>query len=245
MYVLESISSRILTYFGSILCLWNHAMSLRCFALTCKLTEDFYYNNSWHFGNDIPKIERIGMRISKPIILYIWSWCVYQVCSYTWGIRMKFVSNSYTYIISTYIWIDVTTFLSILAMLRITVKFRRKHIYNIITVIIDVIRVYICIKFCIAFFYSYSMMSDILLRVCQHLHLRSLPLSVVKWVLSEVTICVWLMHKILCDYVPGSDRYMCTVVVLLFHLEMSLYSCKYKSQWRLFSDRGESTVMIP
>ena len=36
-----------------------------------------------------------------------------------------------------------------------------------------------------------------------------------------------------------------TVVVLLFHLEMSLYSCKYKSQWRLFSDRGESTVMIP
>ena len=44
--ILWSISSRILTYFGLILCLWNHAMCLRCFALTCKLFWKFYYNSS-------------------------------------------------------------------------------------------------------------------------------------------------------------------------------------------------------
>ena len=46
-YVLESISSRIWTYFNSILCLWNHMMCLRCFALTCKLKWDFDYNSSF------------------------------------------------------------------------------------------------------------------------------------------------------------------------------------------------------
>ena len=38
---LESISSRIQTYFGSILRLWNHATCLRCVALTYKLTWNF------------------------------------------------------------------------------------------------------------------------------------------------------------------------------------------------------------
>ena len=45
-YVLESISSRIETYFSSILYLWNHTMCLCCFALTCKLKWDFDYNSS-------------------------------------------------------------------------------------------------------------------------------------------------------------------------------------------------------
>ena len=40
-YVLESIFSRIQTYFSSILCLWNYTTCLRCFALTCKLKWDF------------------------------------------------------------------------------------------------------------------------------------------------------------------------------------------------------------
>ena len=46
-YVLESISSRIWTYFNSILCLWNHMMCLRCFVLMCKLKWDFDYSSSF------------------------------------------------------------------------------------------------------------------------------------------------------------------------------------------------------
>ena len=38
--LMERISSRILTYFCWILCLWNHTVCLRCFALTCKLKWD-------------------------------------------------------------------------------------------------------------------------------------------------------------------------------------------------------------
>ena len=41
-YVLQSISNRIYTYFGLLLCLWNHATWLRCFASMCKLTQTFH-----------------------------------------------------------------------------------------------------------------------------------------------------------------------------------------------------------
>ena len=53
-HVLESISSRIYTYLGLILCLWNHTTRLRCFAWTCKLTWNFYTSDillertNWH-----------------------------------------------------------------------------------------------------------------------------------------------------------------------------------------------------
>ena len=58
-YVLENISSRISTYFSSILCLWNHTMCPHCFALTCKLKWDFDYNSS--FSQRLPSGNNIGI----------------------------------------------------------------------------------------------------------------------------------------------------------------------------------------
>ena len=45
-YDLHTVHAVKSTYVSSILCLWNHTMCLRCFALTCKLKWDFDYNSS-------------------------------------------------------------------------------------------------------------------------------------------------------------------------------------------------------
>ena len=67
-YVLESISSQILTYFSLILCLWNHTMCVRCFALTCKLKWDFDYNSSCFYRVGVVKgaiIIRISFQFAR------------------------------------------------------------------------------------------------------------------------------------------------------------------------------------
>ena len=77
-HVLESISSRIYTYLGLILCLWNHTTRLRCFAWTCKLTWNFYnlryfawtYKLTWNFYNVYP-VETKALAMKSDINFHV------------------------------------------------------------------------------------------------------------------------------------------------------------------------------